>query len=144
MSEDTASAEKKIIPLQEGLFEQGSDGKYHLLASRCNSCRRTFFPKRKYCGKCGSPDSVEVITLSDRGKVFSFTQIDRKSMYTIIEPPYMEAEVEMPEGVNIFTVLDKCDPQKVDFGMEVEIYVDKVKQDEQGNDVIAFKFKPVA
>jgi uncharacterized OB-fold protein len=143
MSENVASAEKKTIPLQEGMFAQGSDGKYHLLACRCNSCKLIFFPKRKYCGKCGSPD-VEVINLSDRGKVFSFTQIDRKSMYTIIEPPYMQVEVEMPEGVHVFTVLDKCDPKTVDFGMEVEVYVDTVKQDEQGNDIIAYKFKPVA
>ena len=143
MSENIAGVEKKIIPLQEGLFAMGGDGKYHLIASRCNSCKLTFFPKRKYCGKCGSSD-VEVINLSDRGKVFSFTMVDRKSAYTIIEPPYMEAEVAMPEGVNIFTILDKCDPQAVNFGMEVEVYVDKVKQDEEGNDIIAYKFKPVA
>jgi uncharacterized OB-fold protein len=143
MSENTASAEKKIIPLQEGLFAQDSNGIYHLLASRCNSCKRTFFPKRKYCGKCGSPD-VEIINLGNRGKVFSFTQVDRKSAYTIIEPPYVEAEVEMPEGISVFTILDKCDPAAVKFGMEVEVYVDKVKQDEQGNDIIAFKFKPAA
>jgi uncharacterized OB-fold protein len=143
MSENVAGAEKKIIPLQEGLFAQGSDGKYHLVASRCNCCKLIFFPKRKYCGKCGSPD-VEVINLSDRGKVFTFTQVDRKSMYTIIEPPYMQAEVEMPEGVHVFTILDKCDPKTVNFGMDVEVYVDKVKQDEQGNDIIAYKFKPAA
>ncbi len=141
MSENVASAEKKTVPLQEGLFEMGGDGKYHLVASRCKSCKLTFFPKRKYCGKCGSAD-VEVFHLSDRGKVYTFSQVDRKSIYTIIEPPYMEADVEMPEGVHIYTILDQCDFKAVDFGMEVEVYVDKVKQDEAGNDVIAFKFKP--
>ena len=143
MSENVASAEKKIIPMQDGIFAQGSDGKYHLIATRCNSCKLTFFPKRKYCGKCGSSD-VEIINLSDRGKVFTFTMVDRKSGFTIIEPPYMQAEVEMPEGVHVFTILDKCDPKTVDFGMEVEVYVDKVKQDDQGNDIIAYKFKPAA
>ena len=143
MSENTACTEKKIIPLQEGLYAADSNGKYHLVASRCKSCKLTFFPKRKYCGRCGSPD-VEVFNLSDRGKVFTFSQVDRKSIYTIIEPPYMQVEVEMPEGVHIFTILDKCDPKTVDFGMEVEVYVDKVKQDEEGNDVMAFKFKPAA
>lgn len=143
MSENIAGAEKMTIPLQEGLFAAGGDGKYHLVASRCKSCNLTFFPKRKYCGKCGSPD-VEVFNLSDRGKVFTFSQVDRKSIYTIIEPPYMEADIEMPEGVHIYTILDKCDLKTVSFGMEVEMYVDKVKQDEAGNDVIAFKFKPAA
>lgn len=142
MSEN-ATGEKKILPLQEGIFEQDGNGKYHLLASRCNNCQRTFFPKRKYCGKCGS-DAVEVIRLGGRGKVHSFTLVDRKSAFTIIEPPYMEAEVEMPEGVNIFTILDKCDHQTVNFGMEVEAYIEKVKEDEQGNDVIAYKFKPAS
>jgi uncharacterized protein len=143
MSENIAGAEKMAIPLQEGLFEADSSGKYHLIASRCKSCKMTFFPKRKYCGKCGSPN-VEVFNLSDRGKVSTFSQVDRKSIYTIIEPPYMAADVEMPEGVHIYTILDKCDLKTVNFGMEVEMYVDKVKQDEAGNDVIAFKFKPAA
>jgi uncharacterized protein len=141
MSEKIAGAEKMTVHLQEGLFAAGSGGKYHLVASRCKSCNLTFFPKRKYCGKCGSPD-VEVFNLSDRGKVFTFSQVDRKSIYTIIEPPYMEADIEMPEGVHIYTILDKCDLKTVNFGMEVEMYVDKVKQDEEGNDVMAFKFKP--
>jgi uncharacterized protein len=143
MSENTTGTEKKIIPLQEGLVAQDSAGKYHLLATRCPACKRTFFPQRKYCGKCGS-ENVEVINLSDRGKVHSFTMVDRKSAFTIIEPPYLEAEVEMPEGVSVFTILDKCDPQTISFGTEVEVYVDKVKEDEQGNDIIAYKFKPVA
>jgi uncharacterized OB-fold protein len=56
----------------------------------------------------------------------------------------MEADVEMPEGVHVYTILDKCDPQTINFGMEVEVYVDTVKQDEGGNDIIAYKFKPVA
>ncbi len=143
MSENIAGAEKKTIPLQEGLFATGNDGKYHLIASRCKSCKLTFFPKRKYCGKCGSAD-VEVFNLRDRGKVFTFTLVDRKSAYTLIEPPYMQADVEMPEGVHVYTILDKCDLKTVNFGMEVEVYVDKVKQDEEGNDIIAFKFKPAA
>jgi uncharacterized protein len=143
MVENVDKVEKKIKPLQEGLFTTGDDGKYHLLASRCESCKLTFFPKRKYCGKCGSEGITEIL-LSDRGKVFTFSRIDRKSSASLIEPPYMEVEVEMPEGVHVFTVLDKCDFEAVNFGMDVEVYVDKIKQDEEGNDVVAFKFKPVA
>jgi uncharacterized protein len=143
MDKNMDKIEKKIIPLQEGLFAKGDNGKYHLTASRCESCQLTFFPKRKYCGKCGSAE-VKEIFLSDRGKVFTFSRIDRKSSASLIEPPYMEAEVEMPEGVHVFTVLDQCDFEAVDFGMEVEVYVDKIKQDQEGNDVVAFKFKSVA
>jgi uncharacterized OB-fold protein len=55
MSENIAGAENRTIPLQEGLFNMGSDGKYHLIASRCNSCKLTFFPKRKYLESAGLP-----------------------------------------------------------------------------------------
>lgn len=143
MSENVTDASRKTVPLQEGLFAQGSDGKYHLIASHCKACELTFFPRRKYCGKCGSSDMDE-IGLSDCGKVHTFCLIDRKSKFAIIEPPYIQAEIEMPEGVHVFTVLDKCDPQTVTIGMAVQVYVEKVKQDEEGNDVVAYKFRPVA
>lgn len=144
MTENVASGEKKVIPLQQGLVSMSDDGKQgHLMATRCNACKLTFFPKRKYCGKCSSPD-LEEITLSDRGKVFTFSQVDRKSKISLVEAPYIEAEVEMPEGVHVFTILDKCDPAAVKIGMDVEVYLDKVKQDENGNDIVAYKFRPVS
>jgi len=141
MSEN-AVARKKQIPLQEGLFAQDSDGRYHLLATQCDRCKLTFFPKRKYCAKCGSSE-VHEVQLSDRGKVFTFSLIDRKSKYTLIEPPYIQAEVQMSEGIRVFTVLDQCGPEDVSIGMPVEVYVDKVQEDPDGNDVITFKFRPV-
>lgn len=143
MSDTAVDVPKKTIPLQEGLFTQGTDGRYHLLATQCDTCKLTFFPKRKYCGKCGSSD-VREVQLSDRGEVFTFSVIDRKSKYSIIEPPYIQAEVQMPEGIRVFTVLDQCTPDDVRIGLPVEVYVGKVQEDRNGNDVIAFKFKPVA
>lgn len=143
MSKNVANAEKEIIPLQEGLFARGSDGKYHLQATSCKSCKLTFFPKRKYCGRCGSSELDEIF-LSDRGKVFTFSLIERKSMFVIFEPPYIQAEVELPEGAHVFTVLDKCDLTAVKIGMDVEVYVEKVKEDANGNDVVTYKFRPIA
>ena len=134
--------EKRCVPLQEGLTQQDAYGKDHLVASRCSSCDLVFFPKRKYCGKCSSSEQQELL-LGGQGTVFAFSLIDKKSQFTIIEPPYIQAEVAMPEGVHVFTVLDQCDIKSVTTGMQVQAYVGKVKEDKDGNDVVAYKFRPV-
>ena len=143
MSDIAAATVTRKIPLQEGLFSQDAAGKYHLVATRCPECALTFFPHRKYCGKCGSSD-VKEVALSDQGKVYTFSVVDRKSKYTLIEPPYIQAEVQMPEGIRVFTVLDQCKPEQVSIGMPVEVYVGTVKKNADGTEVIAYKFKPVA
>jgi uncharacterized OB-fold protein len=143
MNNHVANTERKTIALQEGLFAPDGEQRYHLLANRCPSCELTFFPARKYCGKC-STEQMETITLSDRGTIYSYSLIDRKSKVALVEPPYLQVEVAMPEGVHVFSVLDQCDAHAVEIGMPVEVYVGKVKQDEDGNDIVTYKFKPVA
>jgi uncharacterized OB-fold protein len=130
------------IPMQEGLFGKDESGVCRLIASRCTACNLVFFPKRKFCGRCAE-SNLQEIYLSQRGKVYAFSLIDRKSKYTVVEPPYIQAEVEMPEGVHVFTVLDGCNIGSVAVGMDVEVYVGNVTRDESGNDVAAYKFRPV-
>lgn len=143
MTNEHSPAEKKRLPLQEGLTGVDENGNDRLLASRCPDCDLVFFPQRKYCGKCGSHDQPTFF-LNGRGTVFGYSLIDRKSQFSIVEPPYVQAEVAMPEGVHVFTVLDQCDISDVKTGMEVEAYVSKVHTDKEGNDIVAYKFKPVA
>ncbi|MES2261767.1 MAG: OB-fold domain-containing protein [Pseudomonadota bacterium] len=137
----TSVAPAGPVALQEGLIAQDASGRECLLASRCPGCELVFFPKRKYCGKCGSAGQRELL-LRGSGTVHAFSVIDRKSQFSIIEPPYVQAEVAMPEGVHIFTVLDQCAPQAVVTGMAVSAYVGKVGQDKDGRDVMAYKFRP--
>ncbi len=49
----------------------------------------------------------------------------------------------MPEGVIIPTVLDDVDTESVQIGMELELVVEKAMSDKEGNDVMAFKFRPL-
>lgn len=142
MSDIEIQTKKRSVPLQKGLTEKDATGKDRLIASRCNTCDLVFFPQRKYCGKCGCSDQPTFL-LEGTGTVYAFSLIDRKSQYTLIEPPYIQAEIAMPEGVHVFTVLDGCDLDTVTTGMAVETYVDTVSQDNEGNDVVAYKFKPV-
>jgi len=60
---------------------------------------------------------------------------------SLIEAPYVVAQVELPERVIVTSVLSDCDVDSVRVDMPVELVLEKVKEDDEGNDVVAFKFK---
>ena len=51
--------------------------------------------------------------------------------------------VELPERVAIRTVLTDVDVDAVKVGMDVEITLAKMKEDQEGNDIMSYKFKPI-
>lgn len=131
-----------LPPLQEGLYAI-VDGAPCLLANRCDACERVFFPRRQYCGRCSSP-ALRDLPLSARGALNAWSFIDRKPKIAVIDPPYVQAEVAMPEGVNVFTVLDGCELSELRAGMPVEMYVAEVPAPGgEGGRVSAYKFRPV-
>jgi len=128
-------------PLQEGLYAI-VDGSPHLLANRCDTCDRVFFPRRQYCGRCSSP-TLRDIPLSRQGTLHAWSLIDRKPKLSVIDPPYVQADVAMPEGVHVFTVLAPCDGAQLNVGMPVEMYVGEVKAPAGTGHVHAYMFRPV-
>ena len=133
---------RTIPPLQEGLFENDEGGTPRLLANRCPACDRVFFPRRSYCGRCGSP-GLEGLRLAGRGELYSYSLIDRKPRLAVIDAPYVQAEVAMPEGVHVFTVLEQCQPADLRVGQQVEMYVGEVNAPSGEGKVLAYKFRPV-
>ena len=58
--------------------------------------------------------------------------------------PYAEGFVELPEGVRVETLFTGCDFNDLKVGMDVEMIIEKLHEDEEGNEIVAFKFKPVS
>ena len=89
---------------------------------------------------------LEVIPLSRRGSLWTYTVIRHRPPgdYKGPEPfvPFGEGLVELPEGIRVLSPIDG-DVEKLKIGMELELVVYKLYEDEEGNDVTAFKFKPV-
>jgi uncharacterized OB-fold protein len=56
--------------------------------------------------------------------------------------PYAIAVVEMEEGVNVSSVVDQG-YENLKVGMDMEVYFEKMTEDKEGNDLLAFKFKAV-
>lgn len=131
-----------LPPLQEGLYAT-INGETHLMASACDTCERVFFPRRQYCGRCSSP-TLRDQPLSRTGTLHAFTLIDRKPKLAVIDPPYVQAEVALPEDVHVFTVLGNCKPTELQIGMPLEVYLAPVPAPGGDGQVQAYLFRPVA
>jgi uncharacterized OB-fold protein len=136
------------IPVHEGLFTWPSDDP-RLIASRCEECGDVMFPKQASCPSCSSL-SVEEILLSNRGSVWTWTiqnfpppippyagSGDRDTFV-----PYGVAYIELPEGIRVESRLTENDPDKLEIGMEMELIIEKIADDAEGNELMTFAFRP--
>lgn len=129
-------------PLQEGLYAT-IDGELRLMGNTCDACNCVFFPRRQYCGRCSSP-VLRDHALSRNGTLHAFSLIDRKPKLAVIDPPYVQAQVEMPEGVHVFTVMGDCEYTQLRIGMPVEMYVGEVPAPSGEGTVGAYMFRPMS
>ncbi len=136
--------QKKQVPLREGLFKLPSSPaeKGYLIGSKCRKCGETFFPKRVYCAYCTEAD-MEELALSTKGKLHTFTISRAVPPGSIMQAPYAIAQVRLPEGALVTSVLTDCDPETLDIGMDVELVIERVMEDDEGNELMAFKFRPI-
>lgn len=137
---------KKRIPVREGLWAEPAvtTENPQLLGSRCLSCEEIFFPKKDIalCSYCQSSE-LEEVKLSRTGKVYSYTVVtQRPPVYYKAEVPYALGFVELPEGIRIETLFTGCDPDTLHVGMDVEMVIEKLHEDEDGNEIMAYKFRP--
>lgn len=141
MSEE--KTEKKQLPLHRGLFHVPDDPnqKPYLTSQRCKACGTYFYSGRKNCLNCGA-EPMEVVPLSGRGKLFTYTIARKQLPGALMQVPFGIAIVEMEEGVHVQSVVDK-DYENLKVGMEMEVYFEKMAEDKEGNDLLAYKFRAV-
>ncbi|RJQ75225.1 MAG: Zn-ribbon domain-containing OB-fold protein [Desulfobacteraceae bacterium] len=134
---------KHQIPVRENLWRDTSSGP-RLMGSKCLVCGELYFPRKDngVCTNCQARE-LEEVEFSTRGKVYSCTCVmQRPPVYYKGEVPYAIGFVELPEGIRIETLFTDCDIEDVHVGMPVEMVLSKLHEDESGNDVIAYKFRP--
>jgi uncharacterized OB-fold protein len=140
MSEKAPSASEKkprpIVPFLR-LGERP-----HLVGKRCAGCGAVYLGNRVACSKCGGTGPFPETPLSSKGKLWVYSIVHQSAPG--IPTPYVAAIVDLPEGVSVrCNIIDvEPDPDKIAFGMPVEMITKKVREDREGNDVIAFFFRP--
>lgn len=140
MAESQTSAASKVRPIVSFL-RLGDEPR--LLGLRCGTCGATYLRSgRVACAKCGGEGCLEEIALSDRGNLWVYSIVHQSAPG--IPTPYVAAIVDLADKVAVrCNLIDvEPDPAKLEFGMPVRMVTRKVRTDKEGNDVIAFFFRP--
>ncbi len=122
------------------------DGDPYLEGHKCGACGATFLGERNVCSKCGARDQMSKVTLPNSGKLYSYSIVYRS--FPGIEVPYISAIVDLDDGTaikgNLIGV--EPDPANIEFDMPVEVVFDDAlgRKDRDGNDYLAYFFKPKA
>ena len=122
----------------------------YLIGSRCKTCGDYFFPKALACSNpnCNSA-GVENVPLSRKGKLFTYTINYFKPPAPYISPdpfvPYATAVMELEkEKMRIQgQIVSGYDLSKLKIGMDLEVVIELLYKDSQGNDVMVWKFRPL-
>jgi uncharacterized OB-fold protein len=133
-----AKGRRPILPFLR-LPEQGEP---YLAGQRCTSCGAVYLGRRVACSKCTTRGLFEEIPLSRRGTLWVYSIVHQSVPGAPV--PYVAAVVDLPEGVSVrCTLIDvEPDPAKLPFGMPLEMTTGVSQQDRDGNDVVAFWFRP--
>lgn len=142
-----ATARRPAVP---GWFTM--DEQPQLLGSRCTACGAVFFPKQQsFCHNpaCAGGDFEEA-PLSRRGRLWSYT-----TNHYPPPPPYVPrgdthrpfaiaaVELEAEKMVVLGQVPESVKLESLRTGMEMELILDTLFEDEEG-EVVVWKWSPVS
>lgn len=135
------------VPAAEGLFAETEEGP-RLLGSKCISCGTPYFPKSAVCHNPDCNQSkVEDASFGPRGKLWSCAVQNYPppppAKYEEPYTPYALGVVDLAEGLRVVGRISTDDPEGLKVGVDVELVLEKLYHDEDGNEVITWKFRPV-
>ena len=137
------------VAVADGIFTI-ADGSPKLLGSRCTNCGNHMFPRQSGCPKCMF-NTQEDVELATRGTLWTWTvQAFPPKAPPYLGPvgddfvPYGVGYVELEGQLRVEGRLTESDPDKLVIGMEMELVLEHLSVDEDGNDVVTYAFAPVA
>jgi uncharacterized OB-fold protein len=133
------------LPIKKDLFHipSKSNEKPYLLGSRCRVCGYTCFPRKEVCVSCLRDDTMDHIELGQKGTLEAFAVM--RVGTPEFPAPYIIGYVRTAEGALVFCSITKCEPREdaLEIGQEMELVIEKVKEDAQGNSLVGWKYRPV-
>ncbi len=135
------------IPFVDGHFSWPSDDP-RLLGSRCVSCETTVFPRTFTCPnpECDASE-VEDVEFDRLGTLAGYTVVRYPPPPPFVpsDPfePFAIAEVEFPNGVQVIGPVPAGHGETFTLGQPMETIVETYYVDDDGTDVVGWKFKPV-
>mgnify|MGYP001176779738 CR=1 FL=1 len=117
-------------------------GEPFLAGQRCDGCGAVYLGRRQACAKCLGRGPFREVPLSRTGELYVWSIVHQS--FPGVPVPYVVGVVDLPEGVSVrCNLIDvQPDPTALHFGMKVEMTTGVSQQDREGNDVVAFYFRP--
>jgi uncharacterized OB-fold protein len=130
------------VPIVEGLFALPTAGEPpRLLASRCTVCGETFFPQRRFCARCSSPNLAEVL-LGPSGRLYTYTVVYELFAGLDSFGPYAVGQVEMDGSPRVQGLITGCDFDALKIDMALELTLLPLGTDEHGRPRVTYAFRP--
>ncbi len=140
------SVNKGKIPFSQGMWVTKSSGEARLLGSRCLSCKELFFPRKVsgICVHCQQRRELEDVELGPFGKIVSFTEVMQPPAggHYHGPVPYCYGLIDLNDGVRVEAQLGG-DFEKLKVGMKVNLVIEPLYVDSEGNEVQVFRFHPI-
>jgi len=135
-------SEKHVLPVVPGAFEV-ENGRPYLVGTKCSSCGAAFFPPRSVCTYCLTDEGMHRARLGNTGRLYAHTVIRVASRE--FNPPYPFGYVILePENIRVPTLITGVEnPDELKPGTRMEMVIEKLRDDENGNEIITYKFMPV-
>jgi len=136
--ESAPKGRRPIVPF----LRLPDDGEPYLAGQRCEACGTVYLGTRLACAKCLGRGPFREVPLSKRGELYVWSIVHQS--FPGVPVPYVVGVVDLPEGVSVrCNLIDvEPDPKALRFGMPVEMTTGVSQQDKEGNDVVAFYFRP--
>ncbi len=132
------------VPIEEGFFRipDDPDEPPRLLGSSCPACAEVFFPRRMVCAKC-LHEGTDDVELSTTGTVWTWTYC-HVPMFGKKDSAggYGVGQVDLPEGPRVQSIL-LGGPDDFEIGMEVEIDLETLRENSDGDELVIYRFRPV-
>jgi uncharacterized OB-fold protein len=116
-----------------------------LVGSRCDDCGATTWPRQPRCPRCSRTNMSDLL-LPRRGTIVSWTTQEFPPSPEFAGgkfEPFAFGLVQLGDDVRVEARLTEHDPEKLDFGMEVELAMVPFYVDEDGEEVVTVAFAPV-
>ena len=136
---------KKRIPVASGLFVEAPEGP-RLVGSRCRTCKTPYFPKSAVCHNPDCKAShIEEALFGPSGTLWSVAVQDYPppppAKFDKPYQPYAMGVVDLDDGLRVLGRMTSSDPRSVQVGARVELVIDALCHDDDGNEIVSWKFK---
>ncbi len=131
---------KEAIPLTWRKIPE----RYRILGTKCETCKKNYFPKRSICPHCRRKGKMVHVQYSGKGTIYSFTEVTAPSEGFEDQVPYVLAIIELDEGARLTAQIVDAKKEDVKIGSKVEkVFRVIQRNDPEGLVHYGFKFKLV-